>query len=353
MKRILAFLFLLTWASSLSAQLPSLTGATLLKFQQGNNTWLQRLDSLQIFFSAGAGTVTSVALSPGSTGFSVSGSPITTNGTFTLSGTLVAANGGTGQSSYTTGDILYASSSSALSKLAGVATGNALISGGVGTAPSYGKITPSHISGTWPVANGGTGLTAVGGDGTLLGSNGSAAVYLNPSITTNAAIIGWTRNGTNLELNIPNADGSNRGVVSTGSQTMAGAKTFSSLLTGSAGVSASSSASAAAFDANGVTATNWTAITATTTADHTHNFFEIGTLSSGITLNLPACNATRNKWEYKILKAGADDFGLTIDPSGSEQFTDGSTTKTLYSQGNSATCKCKWNGSSGAWYFIP
>ena len=58
----------------------------------------------------------------------------------------------------TIGDIPYASAAETLSMLADVATGNALISGGVGVAPSYGKIglTP-HVSGTLPVANGGTG----------------------------------------------------------------------------------------------------------------------------------------------------------------------------------------------------
>jgi len=48
---------------------------------------------------AGGGTVTSVALSGGSTGLSVSGSPITTSGTITLAGTLAIANGGTGATS--------------------------------------------------------------------------------------------------------------------------------------------------------------------------------------------------------------------------------------------------------------
>ena len=46
--------------------------------------------------AAGTGTVTSVALSGGSTGLTVSGSPITTSGTITVGGTLALANGGTG-----------------------------------------------------------------------------------------------------------------------------------------------------------------------------------------------------------------------------------------------------------------
>jgi hypothetical protein len=47
----------------------------------------------------GSGSVTSVALSGGTTGLTVSGSPITTSGTITLAGTLAIANGGTGATS--------------------------------------------------------------------------------------------------------------------------------------------------------------------------------------------------------------------------------------------------------------
>lgn len=44
---------------------------------------------------AGSGTVTSVAVSGGTTGLTATGGPITTSGTFTLGGTLALANGGT------------------------------------------------------------------------------------------------------------------------------------------------------------------------------------------------------------------------------------------------------------------
>jgi len=49
----------------------------------------------------------------------------------------LATRGGTGQSSYAIGDILYASTTTALSKLADVAVGSILVSGGVGAAPAY------------------------------------------------------------------------------------------------------------------------------------------------------------------------------------------------------------------------
>lgn len=56
------------------------------------------------------GTVTSVAFSGGTTGLTASGSPITTSGTITLAGTLAVANGGTGQTSYTDGQLLIGNS---------------------------------------------------------------------------------------------------------------------------------------------------------------------------------------------------------------------------------------------------
>ena len=351
MKKFLFFALMLC-ASTLSAQLPTVTSDTKVKVVKDNETWFATIDDIATFISAGAGTVTSVDVSGGSTGLSTSGGPVTTSGTITLAGTLDADNGGTGQSSYTTGDILYANSSSTLAKLAGVATGNALISGGVGTAPSWGKIgLTTHVSGTLDVANGGTGLTAVGGDGTVLGSNGSANVYLSPTITTTAAAIAFSRNGSNLELNLPNADASNRGTMSTGTQTFAGAKTWNALGTFGAGVTSTAASSAAALYATGVTGTSWSQDDDGATLDETFTFLQVGTLTGATTYNLPACNATRNGWEFTFMKTGSDTFGLIIDPNGSETFTDSATTKTLYSQNNSATCKCRWNGSAGTWFF--
>lgn len=125
----------------------------------------------------------------GSTGLTATG--VNFNGSaainMTLGGTLIAANGGTGQSSYAVGDILYASTTTALSKLAGVATGNALISGGVGVAPAWGKIgLTTHVSGTLPVANGGTGVTTATGTTSVVLSD-SPALTGTPTAPTAAA----------------------------------------------------------------------------------------------------------------------------------------------------------------------
>ena len=91
-----------------------------------------------------------------------------------LSGVLPVANGGTNISSYTIGDLLYADGTTSLAKLADIATGNVLLSGGVGAAPSYGKVgLTTHVSGTLPIANGGTALASTPTNGQLLIGNGT------------------------------------------------------------------------------------------------------------------------------------------------------------------------------------
>jgi hypothetical protein len=106
-------------------------------------------------------------------GSSVVDSSLTSLGTIstgTWNATTIAVNkGGTGLTSYVVGDIVYASASTTLEKLAGVATGNSLISGGIGVAPSWGKIgLATHVSGTLPVASGGTGVTTSTGTGDVV-----------------------------------------------------------------------------------------------------------------------------------------------------------------------------------------
>lgn len=76
---------------------------------------------------------------------------ITTTGTIsagTWNGTAIgAAYGGTGQTTYTTGDILYASGSSAISKLSASATAGAVLaSTGSGAAPEYKTISLTNGS---------------------------------------------------------------------------------------------------------------------------------------------------------------------------------------------------------------
>ena len=93
--------------------------------------------------------------------------------------TIGAGFGGTGQTTYAIGDILYASAATTLSKLADVATGNVLISGGVTTAPAWGKVQlaggSQHVTGTLAIGNGGTGGTAAATAGAV--AYGASGVY--------------------------------------------------------------------------------------------------------------------------------------------------------------------------------
>lgn len=120
----------------------------------------------------GGGSVTSVGMSGGSTGLTVSGSPITTSGTMTLGGTLAVASGGTGATTATgartnlnvpsstgagasgtwdisiTGSAAYASSAgnggvTSVNGLSGAVT----VSSGVGVGQSWQDVTSSRASG--------------------------------------------------------------------------------------------------------------------------------------------------------------------------------------------------------------
>ena len=129
-----------------------------------------------------------------------------------VTGALPAANSGTGFTSYAVGDILYADTTSSLAKLADVATGNALISGGVTTAPSWGKIgLTTHVSGTLGVANGGTGVATIIG---LVKGAGAAAFtaatagtdYVAPgTATTFTALQTFSGTTSNAALLLSNA----------------------------------------------------------------------------------------------------------------------------------------------------
>lgn len=86
----------------------------------------------------------------------------------TTLGTVAVAKGGTNITSYAIGDLIYASASTTLSKLADVATGSVLISGGVTTAPAW-STTPTFV---------GTNIS------------GTAASLTAGNVTTNANLTG-------------------------------------------------------------------------------------------------------------------------------------------------------------------
>ncbi len=128
----------------------------------------------------------------GVTGSSTNGYVAYWNGTSTLSGEaqLSVSRGGTGIGSYTIGDILYASGTTTLAALADVATGNVLLSGGVGVAPAWGQGEPGHGCQRYPpVANGGTGATTFTANAVLYG-NGTGAVQVTSAGTNGQLLLG-------------------------------------------------------------------------------------------------------------------------------------------------------------------
>jgi hypothetical protein len=202
--------------SALAITAAGTTGQVLTSNGAAAPTWTSLSSSAVTSFSAGT------------TGFTPN---TATTGAVTLAGVLNAVNGGTGQSAYaigdilfanttttlakladvaagsylrsggvstapvwstttlpnsaTTGDLMYASGANTYANLADVATGNALISGGVGVAPSWGKIgLTTHVTGVLPIANGGTNSSTALSGSTIMVSNGTSIVQGSAGTTT-------------------------------------------------------------------------------------------------------------------------------------------------------------------------
>ncbi len=93
-------------------------------------------------------------------------------------------------------------------------------------------------------------------------------------------------------------------------------------------------------------------VTTSQTVAYKNNQVWINTLTAAITLNLPACNLANDGVSFHIAKAGSDNYAADIEPAGSELFNDGSTTKTLYSQGTGLICTCRYRIGDSEWFFI-
>ena len=137
--------------------------------------------------AGGTGTVTSVAVSGGSTGLTTSGGPITSAGTITLAGTLGVGYGGTGQTTYTDGQLLIGNS-----------TGNTLTKS---TLTAGSGITITNGSGSITIAatggGGGSGtVTSVDVSGGTTGLSFSGGPVTTSGTITMAGTLGIANGGT-------------------------------------------------------------------------------------------------------------------------------------------------------------
>jgi hypothetical protein len=190
------------------------TGVKNINFVGATVTATNSGDDVTVNVSAGTGTVTSVAVSGGTTGLTTSGGPITTTGTITLAGTLAVASGGTGTAtpSLVAGTNITSITGSWPNQTINAGGGSGTVTSVAATVPAFLSVTGSPIttSGTLaiglsgsalPVANGGTGnatgtatinanltgdVTSVGNASTLATVNSNVGAFTNANITVNA-----------------------------------------------------------------------------------------------------------------------------------------------------------------------
>lgn len=145
------------------------------------------------------GTVTSVSAGTGLTLAGVA----TVAPTLSLSSPVSPTLGGTGLTSYAVGDLLYANTTTTLARLADVATGNVLRSGGVSVAPAWGKVNlTTDVTGVLPLANGGTG------NSTIFTQNSVIFAGVGGVLSENNSAFNWSN--SNLRLNIVGTAGTNQ-----------------------------------------------------------------------------------------------------------------------------------------------
>lgn len=171
-----------------------------------------RITSVSNVTITGGGTVTSVAASGGTTGLSFTGSPITTSGTLTLTGTLGIANGGTGQTTAQNAR-------------------NALLPTQTGNAGRF--LTTDGTNVSWAVVSGTGTVTSVAASGTQGVTIGGSPITTSGTITVGLSNITPTSVAATGTVTGSNLSGTNTGdqtITLTGDVTGSGTGSFAATL---------------------------------------------------------------------------------------------------------------------------
>jgi hypothetical protein len=270
----------------------------------------------------GSGSVTSVNASGGTTGMSFTGGPITTSGSLTLTGTLVVANGGTGQTTFTNGQVLVGKTDGTLAKTTltagsgititngdgsvtiassaggGTVTSVALSGGSTGLTVSGSPITTSGtitLAGTLALANGGTGAATASGARLNLGAAASGSALSSGITMSTGRMIGRTTTGAGAFEEISAGNGLS---LSGGSLFLFGNITSTSLFMNTARILGRTSAGA--------------------------SFIEEITIGSGLSLSSGTLSATGGGGTVTSVDLSGGTTGLTV--SGSPITTSGTIT---------------------------
>jgi hypothetical protein len=190
------------------------------------------------------------------------------------SGTAISAvNGGTGLVSYTTGDILYASSSTTLARITAGSAGSVLTSAGSGATPYWGLTASTGVTSiNGLTASTQTFATSISGSGFTIGSTGS----------THTFYIGLAGNAST-------------GLISGAAQTIFGVKTFASGLAITASTGSTSTSTGALIVSGGA------GIGGTLTANNIIvSTLTVGLISDVLTASLGTTNTTPDQVVHSI-----------------------------------------------------
>ena len=156
---------------------------------------------------ASTGTPLTVSSSDANLNVTLGGTPTTavlsaTSISVDWQGQLSAARGGTGFSSYTAGDMIYAYSSNTLAKLAGNSSQNKMFLSSMSGVPSWSGIAGSDISGTIPATQGGTGETSFT-DGQMMIGSSTGNTLLKSTLTGTANQVIVTNGPGSITFTLP------------------------------------------------------------------------------------------------------------------------------------------------------